>query len=102
MDGEDRGAGATLWLTPPPSATQQPPFPTHIISGPRGGAYITSLLAVMSVIQKCNFQTSFLVCIAYLSPHVLQRGWFLADRDRAYATVLRPSVAVVCNVMYCG
>ena len=29
---------------------------------------------------------------------------FLADRinGRAYATVLRPSVVVVCNVMYCG
>jgi len=29
---------------------------------------------------------------------------FLADRTnaRAYATVLRPSSSVVCNVMYCG
>ena len=29
---------------------------------------------------------------------------FLADRTngRAYAIVLRPSVVVVCNVMYCG
>jgi len=30
--------------------------------------------------------------------------WFLADRTngRAYATVLRLSSSVVCDVMYCG
>jgi len=30
--------------------------------------------------------------------------WFLADRTNGQtnATVLSPSVAVVCNVMYCG